>query len=285
MDLYLSGTKVLAALEAALKYPQNISSLHILPDSGVLNDPFASMLKLAKDYNLNLANNATHIIGKEALAVGWKFLIKAPYERIFVIHDSLLPKYRGWNPLVTALQSNDPEIGVTLILADEQMDHGPIILQKHISVAYPLKIADAMNAVEAEVGKLVDFLLKQTDRSNLFITEQDEDSASYSIWRNEQDYRIEWDGSAENILSFINSVSFPYKGALTTLNGKNLRIFDARVVPDLFIVNRTPGKVWKLEKQNPTIVCGDGLIEILDYSFEDEGGEAKNFSSIKTKLI
>jgi len=127
--------------------------------------------------------------------------------------------------------------------------------------------------------------LKHTDRTNLSVTEQNESFASYSIWRDEQDYRIDWNASAEHILSFINSVSFPYKGAFTTLDGKNLRIFDARVVPDLFIVNRTPGKVWKLENQNPTIVCGDGLIQILDCSLEDLSEETKIFSSVKTRLV
>jgi methionyl-tRNA formyltransferase len=275
----------LAALHTALKYSQNISNVHIMSDPGLSNDPYSQMVRLVDENGLNLVTGEVPFPDAEALAVGWKFLIYVPYKRIFVIHDSLLPKYRGWNPLVTALQNRDSEIGVTLLLANNQIDHGPIILQKHISVSYPIRIADAMNAVEVEIGELVDFLFNQSDRSNLSVTEQNENSASYSIWRDEQDYRIDWTRSAEHILSFINSVSFPYKGAFTTLNGKILRIFHARVVPDLFIVNRTPGKVWKLENQNPTIVCGDGLIQILDCALEDLSEGEKIFSSIRTRLV
>jgi methionyl-tRNA formyltransferase len=285
VDLYLCGTKGLAALQAALQYPQDISSVQIMSDSGLSNDPYSQMVKLVKENGLNLVTGEILAPNAEALAVGWKFLITNHYQRLFVIHDSLLPKYRGWNPLVTALQNRDTEIGATLILADEQIDHGPIILQKEIRVTYPLKIVDAMNAVEDAIRELVEFLFKQPDRCNLSVLEQDESLASYSIWRNEQDYRIEWSGSAEDILSFINSVSFPYKGALTSLDGNDLRIFDARVVPDLFIVNRTPGKVWKLENQNPIIVCGDGLIQILDFSLEDLSEGATIFSSVKSRLI
>jgi methionyl-tRNA formyltransferase len=285
MDLYLAGTKGLAALEAALLFPQNVSSVRIMSDPGVLNDPYEFMLKLAEENGLNLLSRDDSITDKEALAVGWKFLINAPYERIFVIHDSLLPKYRGWNPLVTALQNKDSEIGVTLLLADEQIDHGPIVLQESISVTYPIKVADAMKAIEIKISALVESLFKETDRSNLLLKYQDEKSASYSIWRNEEDYRIDWTNSSENILTFIDSVGFPYKGASTSLNGEVLRIVNARVAPDLLVINRIPGKVWSVENRKPTILCGSGSIEILEYFFEDSLREPDYSISIKSRLV
>ena len=285
VDLYLCGTKGLAALQAALPYSQSISTVRIMSDSGLLNDPYSQMLKLVEENGLNLVTEDVSITDDEALAVGWKFLIKTPYDKLFVIHDSLLPKYRGWNPLVTALQNRDPEIGVTLILADEQIDHGSILRQESFPVTYPLKIADAMLACENKIIGLVQFLFELPDRKNLLLTEQVEDFASYSIWRNEEDYRINWGDSAENILTFINSVSFPYKGASTTLNGKSLRILSAKVVSDLLVVNRTPGKVWKIENRNLTVLCGSGIIEVLEYYFEDEDKEFTYLSSLKSKFV
>lgn len=285
MDLYLCGTKGLAALEAALKYPQNISSVRVLPDPGVLNDPYDSMLKLAQKHELRLVPRDFPIYDSEALAVGWKFLIQAPHQRIFVIHDSLLPKYRGWNPLVTALQNKAPEIGVTLLLADEKIDHGPIVAQKSIIVTYPLRIMEAMQAIEEMIRDIVTFLLEQPDRTNLHMRKQVEDSATYSIWRDEEDYRIDWSKSADHILAFIDSVSFPYKGASTSLNGEPLRVFRARVVSDLVVVNRTPGKVWKIENGNPTILCGSGLLELQEYSFEDQTKDSSQLKRLKNRFI
>jgi len=46
------------------------------------------------------------------------------------IHPSLLPKLRGATPLHSALLGNEKETGVSLILLDDKMDHGPIIAQK-----------------------------------------------------------------------------------------------------------------------------------------------------------
>ena len=285
MDLYLCGTKGLAALEAALNHPHIITSVRIWPDVGVSNDPYESMLHLVQKHGLNLVPKDYPINDSEALAVGWKFLIEAPYQRIFVIHDSLLPKYRGWNPLVTALQNKDPEVGVTLLLADEKIDHGPIVLQATIGITYPQKISEVMKAIELKIRDLVTYLLEQPDKANLKMQKQIEKSATYSIWRDEEDYRIDWSKSADEILAFIDSVSFPDKGACTSLNGETLRIFSARVVPDLLVINRTPGKVWKIENGNPIVLCGSGLLEFQEYSFENQFGDSSQLKNLKSRFI
>lgn len=49
---------------------------------------------------------------------------------ILNIHPSLLPKYRGPTPVQTVLLANDKRTGVSLIILDEELDHGPIIAQK-----------------------------------------------------------------------------------------------------------------------------------------------------------
>jgi methionyl-tRNA formyltransferase len=46
---------------------------------------------------------------------------------ILNIHPSLLPKYRGASPVQSAIASGETTTGLTIILMDEKMDHGPII--------------------------------------------------------------------------------------------------------------------------------------------------------------
>ena len=47
-----------------------------------------------------------------SIAVAWKWLIKQK-DILIVLHDSLLPKYRGYLPLVSQLINGEKEIGVT----------------------------------------------------------------------------------------------------------------------------------------------------------------------------
>lgn len=52
----------------------------------------------------------------------------------FNTHPSLLPKYRGPSPIAFPLIFGDTETGVTLIKLDEEIDHGPILIQEKISI-------------------------------------------------------------------------------------------------------------------------------------------------------
>ena len=284
VDLFLTGTKGLAALRVALKYPEQITSVRIRTDPGLLNDPYDLMLSLARDNHLHVAPHIDETFSDEALAVGWKSLITAPYQRLFVVHDSLLPKYRGWNPLVTALQNEDPSIGATLFLADDQIDKGPIVSQIRSEISYPIRITDAMIIVEQAIATLVETLFEQVNRRDLPTKIQQEDFASYSIWRDDEDYRIDWTKSAKEILLFINSVSYPYKGAFTFLNLKMVRILKVELYPDVSVVNRVPGKVFRLVDSNPVVLCGSGALKIAEAFLEEVPGKALELQTVKTRF-
>ena len=62
------------------------------------------------------------IIPKDILAI--------PEHGTLNIHPSLLPKYRGPTPIQTAILNGDEETGVTVMLLDEKMDHGPLLGQR-----------------------------------------------------------------------------------------------------------------------------------------------------------
>mgnify|MGYP001290716611 CR=1 FL=1 len=82
-------------------------------------------LKKIKDYNLFIVASYGKIIPK--------ILIDMPEYKVLNIHPSLLPKYRGPSPLQTQILNNDKEVGVTIMLIDEEMDHGDVIAQKIVS--------------------------------------------------------------------------------------------------------------------------------------------------------
>lgn len=79
--------------------------------------------------------------------LGFDFFLVASYGKIIPqeildipthgtlnIHPSLLPKYRGASPLETSILNGDEKTGVTIMLVDAQMDHGPIIATEKIEL-------------------------------------------------------------------------------------------------------------------------------------------------------
>ncbi len=53
---------------------------------------------------------------------------------ILNLHPSLLPQYRGPSPVQTALLEGKTKTGITIMKMDEQIDHGPIVWQKEITI-------------------------------------------------------------------------------------------------------------------------------------------------------
>ena len=51
------------------------------------------------------------------------------------VHPSLLPKYRGPAPILTPILNGDKETGVTIMLMDAEMDHGPLLAPSTISIS------------------------------------------------------------------------------------------------------------------------------------------------------
>ena len=51
------------------------------------------------------------------------------------IHPSLLPKYRGPAPIQTSILNGDQETGVTIMIVDEEIDHGPILAKREFSIS------------------------------------------------------------------------------------------------------------------------------------------------------
>lgn len=262
-------------------FASNISNEHIAyivasRDGAVANDYYEDIIALAQSLDLTVYDRtqvlppATHLI-----AVSWRWLIKTePDQQLIVFHDSLLPRYRGFAPLPSALINGDKCIGVTALMASEEYDRGPIIDQEVVEIDYPIKISAAIETLESCYKTLAIKVVKSILLNDLTAQVQNENDATYSLWRDEEDYLIDWTWDAPRIKRFIDALGFPYKGAATKLDGETFRILDCEVLPDVIIENRTVGKVIFIQDGLPVIVCGSGLVKIAQLKKNDTSENA-----------
>lgn len=209
-----------------------------------------------------------------AMAVSWRWMIDFPPNRLIVFHDSLLPRYRGFNPLVSCLINGEHQIGVTALLGSDFYDAGPILAQSVTDIEYPCTIAMAIDLIGRNYRSVATAVLGELVTGRELTGEmQNEQEASYSLWRDEQDYRIDWSRSASWIARFIDAVGPPYKGALAFVNGVAARVVTAECLPDVTIENRESGKVIRLENSFPVVVCGEGLLRIVEL-IDDQSGKS-----------
>ena len=259
------GFAVLAALLAKLGKGA-IREVVVARDPQVLNDYAQPMIDLCQRQGISCFERSTYVgTASESLltfAIGWRWIL--PDTRGLVIfHDSLLPRYRGFAPIPNALINGETVLGVTAIEAAARYDLGDILAQAKIEIAYPIKVSDAIERVIPLYLELAIELAQQFLAGKKFqSTPQNQANASYSLWRDEEDYLIPWHQDSERIKRFVDALGFPYRGASSFIRNKKVRILDACTVSDLKIENRDPGKVIEVQDGKPIVVCGQGLLQI-----------------------
>lgn len=265
ITLFLMNEKGFKVLEHLLQNFETsiIFQVVVAEDKNVAKDFYKEIVELCKKNKIPFYNKNNYNLYKGyAFAIGWRWIIPQQ-EKLIVLHESLLPKYRGFSPLVSALINGDKTIGVTALFASKEYDRGEIIHQEKIEINYPIKIKNAIEQISELYQKIVKIIVNQLlNKEKLKCKIQDESHASYGLWRNEEDYLINWNQDAEQIKRFVNAVGFPYLGASSFIKNKKIRILDVGVLPDVKIENRTPGKVIFIKNQKPIVVCKKGLIQI-----------------------
>ncbi|MFD1885692.1 methionyl-tRNA formyltransferase [Paenibacillus wenxiniae] len=271
-SLYLMNEKGYTVLEHII---QNVGSDHIefvisSEDKNVIKDYYSEIKCICQENNIPIYNrlDAPKSNSEFSFAIGWRWIINTD-SKLIVFHDSLLPKYRGFSPLVNALVNGEDIVGVTALYATEEYDEGDIIGQQSMKVRYPIKIQDAIKDMSTLYSNLaLDIVERIVSEQEVKAVKQDNAQATYSLWRDEQDYEIDWNQSAHDIKRFIDATGFPFKGAKTTMDGMQVRVFESEVIQDVVVENRTPGKVIFMKEGFPVIVCKEGLLKIV--SMRDE---------------
>jgi len=142
---------------------------------------------------------------KEVSEQEWDFFVTASYGKIiskevleipkngaFNVHPSLLPLYRGASPVESAILDDNKETGVTIMLMDEKMDHGPILNQEVFYFEeWPTKLE-----VEEKLAKVGGLLLVETINQYLDgkieKQEQDHEAATFTKKITKEMGRIEF---------------------------------------------------------------------------------------------
>lgn len=200
---------------------------------------------------------------RAVVCVSWIYLVPqamvdAVGGRVIVAYDSLLPRYRGFAPLATAMIQGDTEVGVTVLLAAEAVDAGDVLFQARMPVGPDETIAQVIDGLTAVIGRVL-------AGEALHGTPQDHERATYSIWRDEADPFVDWREPAPRIARTVRALGRPYLGARTHLGDQVGVLRDVTALPDIPFEIRQPGKVWSLTPRGePIIVCGEGLLTIRD---------------------
>lgn len=269
------GYQVLASIIETLG-PSLVSKVISSQDAAIDKDYYDEIKSLCQEKSIAFFNrtDSFDVSTKYSFAISWRWLINLGAEKeLIVFHDSLLPKYRGFAPLVNCLINKEKTIGVTALFAEKEYDKGDIIAQESIAIEYPITIGSAIDKICPLYINLALGVAKSiVNNQSLSIKPQNDEDVSYSLWRDNEDYRINWKDDAESIRRFVDATGMPYAGASTLMEGQLIRILKAEEQADVTIMNRDAGKIIYFTDERPVIVCGKGLLKIVEA--HDENGNS-----------
>ncbi|HPD60218.1 MAG TPA: methionyl-tRNA formyltransferase [Thermodesulfobacteriota bacterium] len=182
------------------------------------------------------------------------------------VHASLLPKYRGAAPINWVIINGEKETGITTMLMDKGLDTGDILVQRKLEI-FPEENAGQLHDRLSFLGAEV--LLETIDRlkqGRLTSSKQEESEASYAPPMKKEDGVIDWEKSAEKIYNHIRGMN-PWPGAFTYLEGKILKVFQAKHV--LQGPPSVPGKVVKTSDEGILIGAGEGHVLLTEVQLEN----------------
>lgn len=174
------------------------------------------------------------------------------------VHASLLPRYRGPNPVAQAILDGVRETGVTIMLMDEGMDTGPVLAQRAVPVHEDDTTGSLMARLAEEGARLLIETLPAWMAGAIEPQPQDASAATYTRLMRKEDGLVDWSQPAEQIWRHVRAC-MPWPGAYTYWNGQLLRLLEVRPLRAPLPPDSLPGDIMLVDGW-PAVVAGDGLV-------------------------
>ena len=189
------------------------------------------------------------------------------------IHASLLPKYRGADPIAEVILQGETESGITIMLLDAGIDTGPTLLSRSLSLAED-ETTGSLTPKLAELGaQALLNVLPQWIAGSIVPQPQDELQATHTRMLRKEDGLLHWDKPAAVLARQVRAYT-PWPSSYTHWRGKLLKILEAHplsVEIDTLEQDVQPGLVSTREEvghQVLAVVTGSGFLIVTRVQLE-----------------
>src|ERR1700728_693915 len=180
-------------------------------------------------------------------------------------HPSLLPAYRGPSAINWPIIKGDTETGFSFFCPNNGLDTGDFLWQKKP----PIGPADTLGSVYFDrlfpMG--VDAMMEAVDlvkAGKAPRIKQDESKATYEGRCGPDNAKIDWGKPWQDIDRLIRGCN-PAPGAWSELDGKRLKIFEAKPLPakDPKGIAGKMGEIVAIDNDGFSVVCADGRFKVI----------------------
>ena len=186
------------------------------------------------------------------------------------LHVSLLPKYRGANPIQRAIINGDKKTGICTMITELGLDCGDICMK------YPIEITKNMNCVElfelcaSHSPELLEKTLIGIKDGTLKPTPQCEDGVCFADKLKKEECKIDWTKSADEIHNLVRGV-YKCPGAFFEYNGKIIKVLETEPLETTNDNGVQIGEFANFSKQGIDVKTGNGYLRLIKIKPEGKG--------------
>ena len=193
---------------------------------------------------------------------GW--LLQAARIAPINIHGSLLPRYRGAAPITWAIINGESSTGVTTMLMQEELDSGPILMQKEVPIPTDKTAGELTEELSVVGAELLVETLEAMQKGAVRPIAQDAAKVSWAPIIKKEMSRISWQKQASEIHNQVRGLN-PWPVATANYRGEPIRIWRSNLFSDLDDSATMPGTLLGHTEKGIFIKCGEGtVLEILE---------------------
>ncbi|NUQ57560.1 MAG: methionyl-tRNA formyltransferase [Candidatus Paceibacter sp.] len=177
-----------------------------------------------------------------------KSVLEIPKFGTLNVHPSLLPKFRGPSPIQSFILSGEEKTGVTIMLMDELVDHGPILSISNLKSKNSNLNAKELEEKLAELGgqMLVDVISKWVKRE-IKAQEQDHAKATFTKKITKEDGLVDLEKNSPEIVyrKFLAFQPWPGIYYFTEKDGSKIRV----IITDMELSETGELKIKKVKPE------------------------------------
>ena len=186
------------------------------------------------------------------------------------LHVSLLPKYRGANPIQRAIINGEKQTGICTMITELGLDCGAICL------TYPIEISENMNCIElfdicAEKSpELLEKTLTGIKDGSIHPKCQCEEGVCFADKLKKEECKIDWNKTAKEIHNLVRGI-YKCPGAYFEYQNKIIKVMETEIAEEKIDEHYLPGDFIKISKFGIDVMTGGGILRLIKVKPEGKG--------------
>lgn len=182
------------------------------------------------------------------------------------LHASLLPRYRGANPIQRAIINGDKETGICTMITELGLDCGDICQKLVIPISDNMNCEELWNEIAEKSPKMIEETLERLKNKTLTPQKQCEDGVCMANKLTKEECLIDWTKTNTEIHNLIRGIC-RCPSAYFLFNEKIIKVIESEAVDGSGEV----GKIVNHSKEGVDIACGKGLLRLIKVKPEGKG--------------